>query len=45
MYYAISHSMPSLLVMWKSVNSFAFSQPFIASIAALSVGVPALNME
>jgi len=37
--------MLALPVTWKSMNSSALIQPLIASIAALSVGVPARDME
>ena len=32
-------------VIWKSVKSSALIQPLIASIAELSVGVPALDID
>ena len=32
-------------VMCKSVNNSAFTHPLMASMAALSVGVPALDMD
>ena len=35
----------SLLVRWKSLNISALIQPLIASMAALSVGVPARDIE
>src|SRR5574344_73778 len=44
-YSSISCLINSLFVMWKSENNSTLIQPFIDSIAALSVGVPALDIE